>query len=76
MRVCSRYPCYQTAAGCSVCDVTPGMQAPWGPPVIPTMQPMGCICPPTSEKTCEAPMCPRKSFKISAAGAVTKEDRK
>ena len=24
-------------------------------------QPMGCICPPTSEQTCEAPTCPRKN---------------
>ena len=24
-------------------------------------RPMGCICPPTSEKTCRAPLCPRRS---------------
>ena len=23
---------------------------------------MGCICPPTSEQTCENPLCPRKNF--------------
>jgi hypothetical protein len=23
-------------------------------------QPMGCICPPTSEQTCMNPLCPRK----------------
>jgi hypothetical protein len=23
-------------------------------------QPMGCICPPTSEQTCMNPQCPRK----------------
>lgn len=21
---------------------------------------MGCVCPPTSERTCQAPLCPRK----------------
>jgi hypothetical protein len=30
---------------------------------------MGCICPPTSEKTCENPFCPRKGIKISASTA-------
>lgn len=34
----------------------------------PVVQPMGCICPPTSEKTCENPMCPRKPIKASASG--------
>lgn len=28
------------------------------PPPMP--QPMGCICPPTSEQTCMNPLCPRK----------------
>jgi hypothetical protein len=22
----------------------------------------GCICPPTSEQTCQAPLCPRRGF--------------
>lgn len=26
----------------------------------PTYVPQGCICPPTSEQTCQNPMCPRK----------------
>lgn len=31
--------------------------------------PMGCICPPTSEKTCENPVCPRQNpFKRSGVG--------
>jgi hypothetical protein len=28
----------------------------------------GCICPPTSEQTCQAPMCPRKPLKFGASG--------
>ena len=28
--------------------------------------PRGCICPPTSEQTCQAPMCPRKPVKLGA----------
>ena len=27
--------------------------------ILPLTKPMGCICPPTSEKTCQNPMCPR-----------------
>lgn len=30
--------------------------------------PKGCICPPTSEQTCERPDCGRKLWKPSAAG--------
>lgn len=34
-----------------------------------TFMPPGCICPPTSEKTCENPACPRQNpFKRNAAG--------
>lgn len=28
-----------------------------------TVQPVGCICPPTSEKTCQNPTCPRKPIR-------------
>lgn len=36
-------------------------------PITPTVGkieigPIGCICPPTSEKTCQRPDCPRKSW--------------
>ncbi len=27
-------------------------------------QPRGCICPPTSEKTCKGPMCPRQGHSL------------
>ena len=30
-----------------------------------TPSPMGCICPPTSEQTCQNPACPRKGFRLS-----------
>lgn len=54
----------------------PIMQSPSQPmaPAAP-YRPMGCICPPTSEKTCENPMCARKGFKISAGLALTNGDR-
>lgn len=29
-------------------------------------KPMGCICPPTSEQTCQNPLCPRKAPVASA----------
>ena len=35
----------------------------------PTRQ-VGCICPPTSEQTCQSPICPRKNH-LSAAGSST-----
>jgi hypothetical protein len=34
-------------------------QVAYPPPAQPL--PLGCICPPTSEKTCQSPMCPRRS---------------
>ena len=42
-------------------DSTAVPSVPWPPslPVMPT-PPLGCICPPTSEKTCQSPACPRK----------------
>lgn len=36
----------------------PGYQGIWQPILSPTM---GCVCPPTSEQTCQNPMCPRKN---------------
>ena len=29
----------------------------------------GCICPPTSEQTCQGTFCPRKPFSLSAPGS-------
>jgi len=38
--------------------------------------PQGCICPPTSEQTCQNPTCPRKLMTIKVrAGTVTSEYR-
>jgi hypothetical protein len=56
---CTRWPC-------PICN--PGYPQPFV--VQPVTPPMGCICPPTSEKTCENPMCPRKGIKISASGPL------
>lgn len=36
-------------------------QPSYMPPAYYPLPPMGCICPPTSEKTCENPACPRKA---------------
>lgn len=64
MTVCMTYPCRRNAGGCPVCDppaIHP-MYTPLGPVdrTMPT-PPLGCICPPTSEKTCESVICPRKN---------------
>lgn len=70
--VCGTYPCRRTAAGCPICDPWPINYLPSPQPVF---HPPGCICPPTSEKTCESPTCPRKGIKISAAGSITSTQR-
>lgn len=63
MNACSKYPCGMTTAGCmdTFCPMksSPGFQphtVTWPPPT-----PVGCICPPTSEQTCENPYCPRQN---------------
>lgn len=45
--------------------------------ITPTYTPQGCICPPTSEKTCESPTCPRRpaSFTTSAKAVWNKQDQ-
>lgn len=68
---CSRFPCGGHAGGCSFADCTNNqrfIQTPGFPPpmVAQPTTPMGCICPPTSEKTCEGPFCPRKNHLKSA----------
>lgn len=70
--VCGKYPCMMTATGACLDPLCPSKQPPTFQPVQPfgiPVQPypqvanpqMGCICPPTSEKTCESPICPRKN---------------
>jgi hypothetical protein len=34
--------------------------SPPAPPFAITLLPVGCICPPTSERTCGSPICPRR----------------
>lgn len=55
---CARFPCGMITGGsCSFtnCLNNPIYAATLNPP-----RPMGCICPPTSEQTCEAIACPRR----------------
>lgn len=35
-------------------------------PPAPVFHPPGCICPPTSEQTCQNPACPRKGVNLTA----------
>ena len=53
-----------TARPCPLCNPERFYTAP-----AHVVQPPGCICPPTSEKTCENVFCPRKNIRISI-GAV------
>lgn len=39
-------------------------EAPWSRDLS-TPHQLGCICPPTSEQTCQAPLCPRRGYKAS-----------
>lgn len=59
--VCRQFNCQ--------CGTAPQPWPPYYPPVY--SYPMGCVCPPTSEKTCGNPMCPRKAPKVSATGATS-----
>ena len=47
--ICSQYGCQKLKYQ----PIQPQPVAPLKPPVI------GCICPPTSEQTCQNPTCPR-----------------
>jgi hypothetical protein len=48
---------------CTICNSTaiPQPMTPFTLPPQPMQPMMGCVCPPTSEKTCESPVCPRKN---------------
>jgi hypothetical protein len=53
---------------CPLCYPDRYISAPiYNLPPQPHIHPAGCICPPTSEKTCESPTCPRKGIKVSGA---------
>lgn len=59
--VCTNPDCKMTTAGCPLC---PGLSvSAKNPQYIP-----GCICPPTSERTCMNPICPRKGSNIKGLG--------
>lgn len=49
--LCSMYGCQRTAPCYQPAFVAPNYTPP----------PQGCICPPTSEQTCQNPACPRKA---------------
>ena len=40
--------------------------------IIPAI-PQGCVCPPTSEQTCQNPLCPRKGYSSALRGGTTEE---
>lgn len=67
---CARHPCGQFSGGCSFTNCA--MFARHGLATVPGWsphQPMGCICPPTSEQTCQNSLCPRKGH-LRAAGSI------
>lgn len=49
--------------GCAARREQPAWRSPYyTPPPQPVFVQHGCICPPTSEQTCQSPLCPRKPF--------------
>lgn len=70
---CPSYPC-------PMCN-PPHLEHLWNPPqmwpvapspyMVTAPQPHGCICPPTSEKTCQGMLCPRRNFGLSAGPVAT-----
>lgn len=67
---CISYPCPLCYPGGYP---MPNYQLPPAPIYYYTCSP-GCICPATSEKTCQSPTCPRKNH-LSAAGSLPNGDR-
>lgn len=69
MNYCGKYPCGQTAGGCLdphcpnrvLGPLGPQPMQPMTPGLAPLFAPVGCVCPPTSEQTCENPACPRQN---------------
>lgn len=60
---CGNNPCYGHTDGCDVIGCRRNYRTPTADRhmhLVSIAPVMGCICPPTSEKTCENPMCPRK----------------
>jgi hypothetical protein len=62
--ICSTYGCQRW----KTLPVQPGYYMP--PPVT-----QGCICPPTSEQTCQNPRCPRQPPKELTLQSGTQEPR-
>lgn len=60
--------CMWGGPGPCPCPNNPMWQPYQGPLVHPV--PQGCICPPTSEQTCQNPTCPRKPYKANAARPI------
>ncbi len=58
MTYCSMPGCPKTTGPCPLCQ-PPQWQLPTQP--VYTTGPQGCVCPPTSEQTCQSPICPRKN---------------
>jgi hypothetical protein len=64
MMQCARLEC-QTTGGCAHRGPLGQMCYFPAPPAY-TERPMGCICPPTSEQTCQNGLCPRKGLGVMA----------
>lgn len=61
-------------AHCCVSWPCPICQPNWPQQPLYT-QTAGCICPPTSERTCESPICPRKNHLKAARRLVISRER-
>lgn len=70
MNTCLKFPCSMNmTSGRCYDEYCPNRFNPT--PTYQPAPPMGCICPPTSEKTCENPICPRKGLRASGTMALT-----
>lgn len=54
------FACYCASVECQIngCRIAREARAKYAPVTVPQR---GCICPPTSEKTCQSASCPRKA---------------
>lgn len=67
MNTCMKWPCSMNMTSGHCYDTYCPFKLNQAPAVQPA--PMGCICPPGANLTCEASMCPRKGIRISGASS-------
>ena len=72
LHICTRYPCGMMTDPLVPSGVLSFPDCPVNMQKATYLIPQGCICPPTSEKTCENPTCPRQNHQSATISISTK----